>query len=93
MVGGGTLTFFADPGGGAVLRGDHLAELVPDEAQDVAGGATLQQALLQHPGEPEGQGLLVKLVRGGEAVHPDHAVLTVRQPAGTHTHTHQTWSS
>ena len=92
---GWTLTFLADPGGGAVLRGDHLAELVPDEAQDVAGGASLQEALLQHPGEPQGQGLLVKLLGVGEAVHADHPVLTVRQPGGgdtRHGPLCQTWT-
>jgi len=71
------LTVFPDPAGSAVLRGDHLAELVSDEAQDVASGAALQRTLLQHPGEPQRQRLLVKLVWSGEAVHADHAILTV----------------
>lgn len=74
------LTILLDPGGGGVLRHNHLTELVSYEAEDVFGCGLVQLALVHQPGNPKGQGFVVKLVRIGEAVHPDDSVFTVGQP-------------
>lgn len=74
------LTILLDPWGCSVLSEDHLTEFVPDEAKNVLGCGLVQLALLQHPRDPQGQGLIIKLVWSGEAIHPNHPVFTIGKP-------------
>jgi len=75
------LTIFLDPGGCCVLGHNHLTELVSYEAEDVLGCVLVQLGVLQ-PGDPQGQGLVIKLLRVGEAIHPEDSIFTEGQPGG-----------
>lgn len=74
------LTILLDPGGCSILSHNHLTELVSYEAENVLGCGLVQVALLHHPRDPQGQGFIIKLVRTGEAIHPDDSIFTVGKP-------------
>lgn len=74
------LTILLNPAGCSILCYYHLTELVSYEAQDVLGCALVQVALLHRPRDPQAEGLIVKLVWSGEAIHPDDAILAVGKP-------------